>query len=1078
MKPIRTKPFIRLEFVSQPRVGTQIFAGFLFSRPRFASFIGELRNSAEKTAKPARKLCNWPLPFLHSKFLSGFIPLALILMLAAVGIYAQRSTGELRGQVMDEFGGLIVEANVTLTDAGGFVKTIRTNSEGSYLFSGLAPGRYRVRVEARDFNAPEDASVEVKPGGSTTLNLKLSVALEKQEVTIGLETNLSTASENNAGAVVLGSTELEALPDDPDDLSAALQALAGPSAGPDGGQIFVDGFTDGRIPPKSSIREIRINSNPFSAEYSRLGYGRIEIFTRPGTDNFHGQASLNFSNQSLNSRNPFASSREPYRFRLYGGSLSGPVIAKRASFFLDFERRDINDNSIISATILDSSLNVMPLGIAVVTPQHRTTFSPRFDYQLNQQNTLVARYTYLHQSQQNAGVGNFSLLSRAYSTSSTDQSLQLTETAVLSQRVVNETRFQYSRRNYQQRGDDSQPVINVLDAFIGGGASVGLASTDEDRFELQNYTTFVLGRQTFKAGARLRHVSITDILPSNFGGTYTFAGGVAPLLDASNQIVFERDGQTGNLVPTLTQISSLERYRRQLLFERQGFTPEEIRARGGGATQFSIAGGNAQARAKQTELGLFIQDEWTLRPNLTLSLGLRFDTQSNVNRGFYLAPRIAFAYAPGVAAGGRTKTVIRGGFGIFFDRFNESLLLQANHFNAGNLQQFITTNPEILGLFPAVPSLALLENSAATRTSVQVAQNLQLPYMMQGAINVEQQLPLKFVFTATFLSARALHLLRSRNINAPLPGTFLPDQPDSSVRPLGNARGDVFQYESSGRFNQNQLIISLRNPINSKMSIIATYLLNKAGSDTDGPDTFPANSYDLSNEYGRSDLDIRHRFSLTGVFSLKYGLSLNPFILAASGRPFNITTGRDANGDTLYTERPAFAADLNQPGVVLTRLGSFNPNPRPDEQLVPRNYGTSPSFFTVSLRLSKTWGFGGERVAGASSTSQQEKKAKDKKKPVGSSAAQASGGAGGVGVLPDSNRSSFFGKAPDNPYKLTLSIVARNILNRTNRGRSIGNLNSLLFGQSNFLAPPYGFGETFESNAANRRIEMQLRFTF
>ncbi len=146
---------------------------------------------------------------------------------------------------------------------------------------------------------------------------------------------------------------------------------------------------------------------------------------------------------------------------------------------------------------------------------------------------------------------------------------------------------------------------------------------------------------------------------------------------------------------------------------------------------------------KQTEFSLFIQDEWNLRPNLTLSLGLRYDTQGNVQRGFYLAPRIAFAYAPGVAAGGRPKTVIRGGFGIFFDRFSESLLLQANHFNEANLQQFITTDPNILRMFPAVPSLALLETSAATPTSVQVAPNLQLPYMMQGAINVERQLPLK-----------------------------------------------------------------------------------------------------------------------------------------------------------------------------------------------------------------------------------------------------------------------------------------------------------------------------------------------
>jgi hypothetical protein len=261
------------------------------------------------------------------------------------------------------------------------------------------------------------------------------------------------------------------------------------------------------------------------------------------------------------------------------------------------------------------------------------------------------------------------------------------------------------------------------------------------------------------------------------------------------------------------------------------------------------------------------------------------------------------------------------------------------------------------------------------------------------------------------------------------------------------------------------------------MSIIVTYLLNKARSDTDGPDTFPVNSYDLSGEYGRSALDVRHRLSLTGVFSLKHGFSLNPFILAASGRPFNIITGRDTNGDTQFTERPSFAASPHQPAVTMTRFGAFNTSPRPDEQLVQRNYGTSPAFFTVSLRASKTWGFGHERRAAAAATQppQNAKQPSGKKQP---GATQAVNSVGAGSMLPDSNRSSFFGKAPDNPYKLTFSIVARNIFNRTNPGRSIGNLNSVLFGQSNFLAPPYGFGEIFESGAANRRLEMQIRFAF
>jgi hypothetical protein len=1075
MKLIHITPSIRLEFSSQPRVVAQSFAGFDFTLNALAATAGEQRKGASERSRPARKFRNPLFTSIHRIFLSGLILIALLLTLSFYSVCAQQPSGELRGQVSDELGGLVVGATVTLKNAEGVTRSITTNNDGSYLFSGIAPGRYTVRVEARGFSVYESAGVEVKTGSREPLNIKLGVALEKQEVTVGTETTLSTASENNASAIVLGRAELEALPDDPDDLNAALQALAGPSAGPDGGQIIVDGFTDGRLPPKNSIREIRINSNPFSAEYSRLGFGRIEIFTRPGTDTFHGQASLSFSNQSLNSRNPFASAREPYRFLLYGGSVSGPVIKKRASFFLDFERRDINDNSVINATILDPSLSITPFSMAVVVPQRRTSFSPRLDYQLNEKNTLVARYTYLRLGQENAGVGNFSLLSRAFSTASAEQTLQLTETAVLNPQAINETRFQYTRRENRLGSNDAVPTINVLDAFTGGGASIGLTSTDEDRFELQNYTTFLLGRHALKAGARLRDVRIKDVSPVNFGGTYTFAGGLAPLLDASNQVVFERDAQTGNLSPVLAQITSLERYRRTLLFGRQGFSPEEIRVRGGGPTQFSLASGNAEARVSQAEFSLFVQDEWSLRPNLTLSMGLRYDAQNNIQSRLNFAPRVAFAYAPGAAAG-KTKTVIRGGFGIFFDRFSESLVLQANHFNEGNEQQFISADPNILGLFPAVPSLAALANSAASLTSVQLASRLQLPYMMQSAINIERQLPFKFVFTATLLSARALHLLRSRNINAPLPGTFLPSQPETSIRPMGNARGNIFEYESSGRFNQNQLILSLRNPISSKMSIIVTYLLSKASSDTEGPDAFPVNSYDLTGEYGRSDLDIRHRFSMTGVFSLKYGFSLNPFILAASGRPFNITTGRDANGDTLFTERPAFATDINQPGVILTRFGAFNPNPLAGERLVPRNYGTGPSFFTVSLRASKTWGFGGERRTVAASQPPTPQQTADKKKQR--SATQAGGSVGSGSVLPDSNRSTFFGKAPDNPYKLTFSIVVRNIFNRTNPGRSIGNLNSLLFGQSNFLAPPYGFGDGSESNAANRRVEAQVRFTF
>src|ERR1043165_612654 len=239
---------------------------------------------------------------------------------------AQERAGSLRGQVLDELGGAIVGANVTVIDAKGVEKSVVTNNAGTYTVNGLAPGKYTVRAVNAGFAISETPDVEVTSGKPVQFDVILKVAIEEQKVTVAADSReLSTEPENNAGAVVLKGADLDSLPDDPDDLAAALQALAGPSAGPNGGQIFVDGFTGGRLPPRSSIREIRINSNPFSAEYDRLGFGRIEILTRPGTDRFGGQASCNFNDDALNARNPFSTSpkRPPIQTRQYGGNFSG-----------------------------------------------------------------------------------------------------------------------------------------------------------------------------------------------------------------------------------------------------------------------------------------------------------------------------------------------------------------------------------------------------------------------------------------------------------------------------------------------------------------------------------------------------------------------------------------------------------------------------------------------------------------------------------------------------------------------------------------------------------------------------------
>ena len=1018
----------------------------------------------------------------------AFVLMFVVLSFGLSSVSAQQSLGTLRGQVKDELGGVIIGASVTATDAAGVEKTAVTDNEGRYVFSALAPGRYTIRINHRGFAAYENLAVEVQAGRTDPLDITLTVAIEQEEVTITAEAPVGTEPESNAGALVLRGADLDALPDDPDDLSDALQALAGPTAGSDeGAQIYVDGFTGGRLPPKESIREIRINRNPFSAEYDRLGYGRVEIFTKPGTDKFRGQAFFNFNDESLNSRSPFAASRAPYQARRYGGNLSGPLASKKASFFLDFERRETDDNSVVRAIILDPTLTPVIFDPTILTPDRRTTFSPRLDYQLSPTNTLVARYTFERSSRLNEGVGDFDLPSRAFDMTTTQQTVQATETAVIKRKIINETRFQYERERRTQQGAALTPTVRVLDAFTGGGAQVGLSFNNQDNFELQNYTSWTVGTHSLKAGARLRADRMRDVSQQNFAGTFTFAGGLAPQLDANNQIVTDASGN-----PVITQITSIERYRRTLLFRQQGLTPAQIRARGGGATQFSISGGDPGADVTYVDFSPFIQDDWRFRPNLTLSAGLRYETQNNISGDHDFAPRVAFAWSPS-ADPRKQRTVIRGGFGLFYQRFGQNLTLQTLRSNGVSRQQFLVTSAtngfnganangtEVLDLFPTVPTVEQLSAFQIQQTVRQIAPDLRTPYTMQTAFSLERQLPFRMTLSVSYIGSRTLHVLRSRNINAPLlnsAGRPLTDASGNVVRPLATS-GNVFQFESSGTFNQNQLVVNVNNRFSRAVTLFATYTLNSAHSDAEGAGSFPSNQYDLTGEYGRSVQDIRHRLFLGGsINSLPWGLRLNPFITANSGRPFNITIGRDLNGDTLFTERPAFATDLTRPSVRVTPLGTFDLDPQPGQTIIPRNYGTGPTFFSVNMRLSRTFGFGGapaDTRAGAAGGGGGGGGRGGGGGGRGGGG-RGGGGRGGGGIGGGGQGESFGGGGAEQRYNLTLSINAQNLFNRSNLGPPVGNLSSPLFGQATSGAGRFGAGGA--QTAGNRRVELQLRFSF
>ena len=315
---------------------------------------------------------------------------------------------------------------------------------------------------------------------------------------------VSTEAAANASAVVLRGADLDALSDNPDDLAADLQALAGPAAGPNGGAIFIDGFSGGQLPPNESIREIRINQNPFSPEYDKLRFGRIEIFTKPGTNKFHGSAGYNFANDFWNSRNAYEAEKAPFHLNEFRGGISGPI-SSRASFTLDMVR-EMNDNgNVINAVTLDpQTLVAAPYTGSFLSYLRRTMITPRVDYQLSANHTLSVRYSFNRDDVQNAGVGGFNLVPLGYHNDARGQTVQVTETAALGSNKINEMRFQYFRPTTTSQANTPGYALQVLAAFNDGGNPIGHSTDAQNNYEFQNYTSVLRGAHAFRFGIRLR----------------------------------------------------------------------------------------------------------------------------------------------------------------------------------------------------------------------------------------------------------------------------------------------------------------------------------------------------------------------------------------------------------------------------------------------------------------------------------------------------------------------------------------------------------------------------------------------
>jgi len=464
------------------------------------------------------------------------------------------------------------------------------------------------------------------------------------------------------------------------------------------------------------------------------------------------------------------------------------------------------------------------------------------------------------------------------------------------------------------------------------------------------------------------------------------------------------------------------------------------------------------------DLGLYGEDTWRPRPNISLSLGLRFESQNYINDHADFAPRLGLAW--GIGHGSTPKSVLRAGIGIFYVRFQEQQIEQAERLNGVNQHQYIVTRPDFFPNVPSPSELALVNTSLPT--AYKIGPDLRAPYTIQSAIGLERQVTKKITASATYINSHGVHQLLTNNINAPLPGTYTSCSPDQATGcgpltgtfPDGQAAGYIYQYEAVGLFNENQLVTNFNVRVGAKISAFGFYTLSYASANTAGVGFSPMNPYDIRADYGPASLIARNQAFIGGSFLLPKGFRASPYVMLSSGRPFNMILGQDVYGTGIFNVRPAVAPS-GAPFSSNTQYGNFYLYGTATQQAIPPYEFFGPSQESVNIRLAKTFGFGKKpdspRQGGGGGMFYGE-----------SHGHGQGGGLGGRGLSGGGGPGMFGGGAEGSKYSLEFSINARNVFNHINLGPPVANLGSPLFGQSNSVSRFSGY----------RRIDLMVRFSF
>jgi len=997
---------------------------------------------------------------------------------AQATVPAPASTATLRGHIADQTGALIPGAKVTITtSAGTAVTTATADASGAYQVNTLAPGGYIVRAAYDGFAPFQSATITLAAGQVKRVDIAMAIQVEQQNVVVTDESpTVNVEANGNASSVVIKGKDLDALSDDPDELSNELNALAGPSAGPNGGQIYIDGFTGGNLPPKSAIREIRINQNPYSAEFDKLGYGRIEILTKPGTDKFHGQVFGLGNDKSFNTGNPFTKNVPDYHSYQFNGTLSG-ALSKKASFFISAERRNTQNANVYFADTGESS----PTTGSLLNPRTRTNVSPRIDLQLGQKNTLTVRYQFYRDSDTDSLGSTISLPAQATSSTSTGNTVQVSDSQIINDHIVNETRFQYLRDTSSETPTSTAPTVSVSSYFTDGGASSQRSTDHTDHLELQNLTTMSLGTHAVKFGTRLRDNRDANSTNGGFNGSFSFAA--LDSYKAAEAALGSGSFISGDFLPA-------------------GALPQTL----------SYTTGPMAASANVFDAAVFVQDDWKVNKALTVSGGLRWESQNHLSDHSDWAPRVAMAYALDGHKTNKTKTVVRAGYGLFYDRFSLGNLLSIarDGGSADSQRQYTIKNPTCFAnsYVHDLTSDQLSQCGTAassTNTIVQAAPSYHSPYTQQFGASLERQLTKTTTVTTTYLHSFGVHQVATRDANPYKAGTFVFGDPTATGTRQDPTKGIVNEFYPEAVFKQDQLIVNVNAKLTSNLNVMGFYNFTNAHSDDAGGTA--SNSLNLSQDYGRASFAARNMLFLMANYSGPWGIRFNPFLIANSGKPYNIVTNNDLSGDNFFNNRPSLASDpslctvpagtTTAPHYAQTSFGCLNTEPSSNDKLLPVNMATSPAAVTMMLRVSRTFGIGPK------TTSANTLDGGGPGGPGGPGGGRGGGpggggpgggpgggfGPGGFGGSGGRPPRGMFDSPANRKYSLSFSAQAQNLFNNINYGTPSGTVIPTLsenpttavsttvepgrFGTSTSLA-----GGPFSTGAAARRIFFQATFAF